>query len=144
MAVPKISLKILPLQKYFKNGFSFPLLLSKISQILLVSLVSLMIYDQAKKNITHLGFWKQCEMKEGNGRPCQGLRARASPNLVDELMTFVESYSAENVISEFGLQARWHWKAALPSLVSRVFNTVPGLTVCEVPMANLFSRVENL
>lgn len=63
---------------------------------------------------------------------------------MDELKILVESYSADRVIREFGLHARWHWKAALPSSLNRVFKTVFGSTDCELPMVNLFSRVDNL
>lgn len=72
------------------------------------------------------------------------MRARARPNLVDEPKIFVESYSADRVISEFGLHARWHWKAALPSSLNRVFTTVFESIDCELPIVNLFSKVEKL
>lgn len=72
------------------------------------------------------------------------MRARARPNLAGEPKIFVESYSADKVMSEFGLHARWHWKAALPSSLNRVFKTVFGSIDCEVPMVNLFSEEDNL
>ena len=80
---------------------------------------------------------------EGGGL-CQGFRLSAKPNFMDESRTFEESYSAEKVICDFGLHSRWHRKAALPSSLNRAFKTVNGSIDCELPMVNLFSKVENL
>lgn len=70
--------------------------------------------------------------------PYQGLSARARPTFGDALRAF-ESYSAETVISDFGLHSRCHSKPAFPLSEKRVFTTLNGSITWELPRVKLFS-----
>jgi len=97
------------------------------------------------KNIT--GFrCSSIQVAEQNKRwfHIHGLRARARPNLGAAAWVAFGSYSAEKVISDFGLHSCWHSIAALPLSENRVFTTVNGSTAWELPMVKLFSKEDNL